>query len=67
MQPLLQWKSNEYYKTWVCVFVAIVTQHAMRMPHIVICGLPLSTLYVFPYLINGTICEKKLLKKKYMF
>jgi len=39
-QPLLQWKSNEFYRTWVCVFVALCIQLAMRMNHIVICGLP---------------------------
>jgi hypothetical protein len=30
----------------------------MRMRHIVICGLPRATIF-FPYLINGTILEKK--------
>jgi hypothetical protein len=38
-----------------CVFVALGIQHAMRIRHIDICGLPLPY-SIFPhYLINGTI------------
>jgi hypothetical protein len=44
VQPLLQWKSSEYYTTCVCVFVALGIQHAMR--HIVTCGLPRTTIFV---------------------
>ena len=39
------------------VFVALGTQRAMRMLNVVICGVPLSTIF-FPHdLTNGTIFE----------
>jgi len=44
MQTLLQWKSSKHYTTFVFVFVNLVIQHAMCMGHIVICGLPHSTI-----------------------
>jgi hypothetical protein len=62
---MLQWKSNVCYTTWVSVFVALGSQHAMRMRHIVICGLPHAT--TFFHLISGRIFENQLLNTKLHF
>ena len=40
------------------VFVALGMQHAMRMLHIIICGLPLLYI-IFPHHIKGTILGGK--------
>jgi len=56
--------NNVYYTTCVCVFVALGTQHAMRMCPVVICGLPRSN-NIFPhFLINGTTLKKKVTEHK---
>jgi hypothetical protein len=50
----------------VCVYVcvALVIQHAMRMCHIVICGLPGTTL-LFHIISSGTIFEiRKVIEHK---
>jgi hypothetical protein len=67
VQPLLQWKSNEFYTTWVCVFVTLGIQHAMRIHLSVICGLPLSTIFFLIISLKVRFSKKKLLIEKYVF
>jgi len=57
MQPLFQWKSIKYYTTRVCVFVALVIQYAMCMHHIVICGLPCTTVFFHNFWKKVTECK----------
>jgi hypothetical protein len=46
------------------VFVALVIQNEKRMRQIVVCGLSGSTVLFPPYLLNGTIFEKKYIEHK---
>jgi len=48
MQPWLwlRWENKKYYIFLVCVYIALGTQHEMRMRHILICGLSGSTIYL---------------------
>jgi len=47
----------------VCVFIALVIQHAMRMHHNVIRDLSSSTIF-FHYHTNSKISEKKVIEYK---
>ena len=66
VQPLLLWKSNEYYILWVCVCSLRYPACSTHAPY---CHLRPAPLYnIFPhYLINGTIFGKKLLNPKRVF
>jgi hypothetical protein len=66
MQPLLQWKSNEYYTIWLCVCSPSYPAYNVHAPYHHVTSLApqyISTLS----LINSTILEKKLLNRKCMF
>ena len=63
MQPLLQWKSNEYYTTWVCVCSRRYPTCNAHAPYCYLWPAPLYN--IFPhYLIKGTIFEKKVIEQK---
>jgi hypothetical protein len=45
---MLQLKKKAISTTYSeCIFVALIIQHAMRMRHVVICGLSGSTLFFY--------------------
>ena len=65
MQPKLQWKSDKYYITCACVFVALSIQHAMRMSRMSSLAAPLYS--TFPhYPTKDTILEKFIEHKMYV-
>ena len=58
VQPLLQWKSNNYYMLWVCVCSLRYTACNTLAPYCHLCPAPLYN--IFPhFLINGTIFRIK--------
>jgi hypothetical protein len=67
VKPYLQWKSNKYDDILSMYCSNRYIMLAMRMLHIVICGLSLSTIFFPHYLINGMIFEKTSLNIKCVF
>jgi hypothetical protein len=60
VQPLLEWKSSNYYILWVCVFVALGIQHVMHMHHIILSYVACPAVQYFSTLSHEfTIFRKK--------
>jgi len=53
-----------YVLVCVCVFVVLVIQHAMRMHHIVICGLPGSRVFFHIIPLKAGFSKKKIIEHK---
>ena len=70
MQPLLLWKSNNITYP-ECVAIALVIQHAKRMPLIILSSVACLVLTYFStlaYRTNSMVFEEKqLLNTKYVF
>jgi len=58
VQPLLQWKSSEYYIFWGCVCILRYPACKAHAPYCDLWPAPLYSIFLH-YLINGTIFEKK--------
>jgi hypothetical protein len=50
-----------------CMFVGLGVQHAMRMGHIVVCGLPFCSIFSHIFSQNGTFFEKIFIEFKMCF
>jgi hypothetical protein len=63
VQPLLQWKSNEYYIYWVCVYSLRYPTYNAHSPCFLLW--PVRLYRIIPYyLIQGTFFEEKVIEFK---